>query len=53
MNTMTYMSEIKQDATGMGWVRKLQLQVFHLHILHCSYEDAMHKDGVDLPDLTC
>jgi len=35
----------------MGWGRKLQ--VFHLHILHSSYEDAMHKDEVDLPDLTC
>ena len=48
---MIYRSETKQEATGMGWDRKLQ--VFHLHILHCFYEDAMHKDEVDLPDLTC
>lgn len=53
MNTMTYRSEIKQEATGMRWDRKLQLYVVHLHNLHYSYEDAVHKDEVDLPDLTC
>jgi hypothetical protein len=53
IKVMTYRSERKQEAARMGWDRKLQLQIFHLCIFHCSYEDAMHKDEADLPDLAC